>query len=94
MHSDAQDTYMMLPFCHLLLMIVSDLNHCLLSPMQIVLECLLASLLCIFGMVSVTGKFKDIKLTMELNSRTFETVSNRPGFMIFNHRGPIVHDVR
>ena len=26
-----------------------------LSPMQIALECLLASLLCIFGVVSVTG---------------------------------------
>lgn len=54
----------------------------------------MATVLCIFGVVSVTGNFKDIKLTTELNSRTFETVSNRPSFMIFNHRGPIVHDVR
>ena len=58
------------------------------------LECLLASLLCMLGVVRVTGKFKDIKLTTELNSRTFETVSNRPSFMTFNHRGPVVHDIR
>ena len=76
------------------LLIVLDLNCVYLCPIQIVLECLLASLLCIFGVVSVTGKFRDIKLTTELNSRTFETISNRPGFVIFNHRGPIVHDVR
>ena len=38
-------------------------------------------------------KFKDIKLTTELNSKTFETVSNRSSFMIFNHQGSI-HDVR
>ena len=69
-------------------------NYWFFCTVQIILECLLASLLCIFGVVSVTGKFRDIKLTTELNSRTFETVSNRPGYMIFNHRGPIVHDVR
>ena len=51
------------------------------------MECLVASVLCVFGVVSLMGKFKDIKLTTELNSQSFETVANRLGFMTFNHRG-------
>ena len=59
-----------------------------LSPMslQIAFECLMASVLCVFGVLSLMGKFKDIKLTTELNTQSFETVDNRLGFMTFNHR--------
>lgn len=59
---------------------------CWLLYLQIALECLIASVLCVFGVVSLMGKFKDIKLTTELNSQSFETVDNRLGFMTFNHR--------
>ena len=54
--------------------------------LQIALECLIASVLCVLGVVSLMGKFMDIKLTTELNSKSFETVDNRLGFMTFNHR--------
>ncbi|XP_064394522.1 ER membrane protein complex subunit 5-like [Halichondria panicea] len=55
-------------------------------PKDIAFECLMASVLCVFGVLSLMGKFKDIKLTTELNTQSFETVDNRLGFMTFNHR--------
>ena len=39
---------------------------------QIGLECLCASLLVCVGVVSMMGRFKDIKLTTELNTRSVE----------------------
>lgn len=56
------------------------------SPTQIAAECLVASVLCVMGVVSLMGKFMDIKLSSELNSQLFETVDNRLGFITFNHR--------
>ena len=41
-------------------------NSCV---MQVVLECVLGSLLCCCGILAVVGDFKDTKLTTELNSR-------------------------
>ena len=39
------------------------------NPVQVLLECMLASLLCCCGILGVVGKFKDTRLTIELNAR-------------------------
>lgn len=61
-------------------------------PNDILLESLLGGLLCSLGVISLKGRFKDIKLTTELNSKSFETVGNTLGFMAFNHRGAVVYN--
>ncbi len=39
------------------------------SSLQITLECVVASVLCSLGVVSAMGKFTDIRLTTELNTK-------------------------
>lgn len=46
---------------------------------QIGLECLCASLLVCVGVVSMMGRFKDIKLTTELNTRSVEEGEGEEG---------------
>ena len=41
----------------------------LLHNLQIMLECFCASLLCCFGILASLGKFRDVSLTTELNTR-------------------------
>jgi hypothetical protein len=41
----------------------------------------------------MVGRFRDIKLTTELNKRTYEMSSNRDAFMTFNHRGHTLYPV-
>ncbi|CAI8021491.1 Membrane magnesium transporter 2 [Geodia barretti] len=62
-------------------------------PSDIGAECLLASVLMCVGVVTMVGRFRDIKLTTELNKRTYEMSSNRDAFMTFNHRGHSLYPV-
>ncbi|KAK2180450.1 hypothetical protein NP493_442g00041 [Ridgeia piscesae] len=58
-------------------------------PTDILLQCLVGLVITCYGIVKVVGDFKEIKAVAELQQRTWETLSNRPSFYSFNHRGKI-----
>jgi len=61
-------------------------------PHDIFLQCLFGLLLTCYGVVNVAGNFKGIKASAEQDSKTWEMLSNRQGFNIFNHRGKAIYD--
>ncbi|XP_065192165.1 ER membrane protein complex subunit 5-like [Sycon ciliatum] len=60
-------------------------------PADITLQCILSLLLCLYGVVKSTGKFSEIHATAQLATRSFDSISNRPSFHIFQHRGQALH---
>lgn len=51
------------------------------------MQCIIGTLLACYGVVSVAGTFRDIKVGAELDNKTWETLTNRPAFYTFAHRG-------
>lgn len=43
--------------------------------------------LIIYSLLHVVGDFKEIRATIDLQAKSWETLSNIPSFYIFNHRG-------
>lgn len=41
----------------------------------------------IYGLLHVAGDFKEIRATIDLQAKSWETLSNIPSFYVFNHRG-------
>ncbi|XP_077988279.1 ER membrane protein complex subunit 5-like [Glandiceps talaboti] len=60
-------------------------------PADIVLQCLISLLLTTYGVVYIAGNFNEIKASADLDNRSFETVSNRPAFHMFMHRGRVLN---
>jgi hypothetical protein len=56
-------------------------------PADIIIQTLVAFLVCCVGTVQFFGKFKPILITAEWQNKTWDTLGNRPSFMTFNHRG-------
>lgn len=40
-----------------------------------------------YGVMSVAGDFKEIRATVDLEVKSWETLRNLPSFYVFNHRG-------
>lgn len=40
-----------------------------------------------YGVMHIAGDFKEIRATVELENKSWETLGNIPSFYIFNHRG-------
>jgi hypothetical protein len=56
-------------------------------PLDILLQTILSLLLSCFGIISVSAKFRPIKITSEWENKTWDNVSTRSSFYTFNHRG-------
>ncbi|ELU18730.1 hypothetical protein CAPTEDRAFT_184671 [Capitella teleta] len=56
-------------------------------PLDVLVQCFVSFVLTCYGIVRVVGKFKEINSATELEKRSWETMSNRPAFYCFNHRG-------
>lgn len=41
----------------------------------------------IYSLLHLIGDFKEIRATIDLQAKSWETLSNTPSFYIFNHRG-------
>lgn len=61
-------------------------------PIDIVLQTIFGLFLTSWGVLIATGDFKDIQANSDIKSKSFETVSNRPSFYIFNHRGKTLYN--
>lgn len=40
-----------------------------------------------YGVMAVAGEFKEIRATVDLEAKSWETQRNLPSFYVFNHRG-------
>jgi len=60
-------------------------------PHDIFLQCVLGLLLTCWGVVNVAGNFKEIKASAEQDNKTWDMLSNRQGFNIFQHRGKALY---
>lgn len=56
-------------------------------PIDILVQTLVCLLLSCLGIISISAKFKPIKITSEWENKTWDNVANRTSFYSFNHRG-------
>ncbi|XP_052429905.1 ER membrane protein complex subunit 5 [Carassius gibelio] len=59
-------------------------------PIDIVLQTLLSFVITCYGIVHISGEFKDMDAASELKNKTFDTLRNHPSFYLFNHRGRVL----
>ncbi|XP_073710302.1 ER membrane protein complex subunit 5 [Misgurnus anguillicaudatus] len=62
-----------------------------LLPIDIVLQTLLSFVVTCYGIVHISGEFKDMDASSELKNKTFDTLRNHPSFYLFNHRGRVLN---
>ncbi|XP_065127918.1 ER membrane protein complex subunit 5 [Paramisgurnus dabryanus] len=62
-----------------------------LLPIDIVLQTLLSFVVTCYGIVHISGEFKDMDASSELKNKTFDTLRNHPSFYLFNHRGRVLY---
>lgn len=56
-------------------------------PLDIMIQGIVSLFLTMYGVMSIAGEFKEIRATVELESKSWETLRNLPSFYVFNHRG-------
>ncbi|CAG9854927.1 unnamed protein product [Phyllotreta striolata] len=61
-----------------------DFTH---LPLDIFIQALGALFIIMYGVLNITGDFKEIKASAELENKSWETFRNIPSFYVFNHRG-------
>ncbi|XP_054768542.2 ER membrane protein complex subunit 5-like [Lytechinus pictus] len=60
-------------------------------PTDIFVQCIVSLLVTCYGVINIAGKFREIRATVELESRSMDTLCNRPSFYCFSHRGQVLH---
>lgn len=56
-------------------------------PLDVVAQTVLSLLLCCFGIIGISGKFKPIQITSEWENKNWDNIANRTSFYSFTHRG-------
>jgi hypothetical protein len=56
-------------------------------PLDILAQTLLSLLLCCFGIIGISGKFKPIQIASEWENKRWDNIANRTSFYSFTHRG-------
>ncbi|KAK3096097.1 hypothetical protein FSP39_023209, partial [Pinctada imbricata] len=59
--------------------------------LQIIIQCLVGLIITCYGVVHVAGIFREIRVSAESESKTWDMLSNRQAFYMFNHRGKAIH---
>ena len=54
---------------------------------QIITQGIVSLFVAMYGIMYIAGDFKEIRATVDLENKSWETVRNIPSFYIFNHRG-------
>lgn len=58
---------------------------------QIIIQAVISLFVIVYAVLQVVGDFKEIRATIDLQQKSWETLSNIPSFYIFNHRGKSLH---
>ncbi|KAK3927082.1 Membrane magnesium transporter 1 [Frankliniella fusca] len=56
-------------------------------PIDILIQGIVSLFVTMYGIMTLAGEFKEIRSTVDLESKTWETFRNCPSFYTFNHRG-------
>ncbi|KAB7499479.1 Membrane magnesium transporter 2 [Armadillidium nasatum] len=56
-------------------------------PSDILLQGLISLIVMMYGVLYSVGDFKEIRATIQLENKSWETAGNRPSFYSFCHRG-------
>ncbi|XP_023716113.1 membrane magnesium transporter 1 [Cryptotermes secundus] len=56
-------------------------------PIDILTQGIVSLFVAMYGIMYIAGDFKEIRATVDLENKSWETVRNIPSFYIFNHRG-------
>lgn len=56
-------------------------------PTDVLVQCLMSLVLTMYGVVHIAGDFREIRATIQLENKTWESAGNRPSFYTFSHRG-------
>lgn len=56
-------------------------------PTDIIIQAIVSLYLVIYGVLQVSGNFKEIKASAELDNKSWDTFRNIPSLYVFNHRG-------
>ncbi|KAL3282636.1 hypothetical protein HHI36_005811 [Cryptolaemus montrouzieri] len=56
-------------------------------PLDISIQAIFSLYLIVYGVLQVSGKFKEIKASAELDNKSWGTFRNIPSFYTFSHRG-------
>ncbi|KAK6195387.1 ER membrane protein complex subunit 5 [Patella vulgata] len=63
-------------------------------PLDIILQCLFGLSITYYGIINIAGQFKSIKASAEMETKTWEMLSNRQSFYTFHHRGKALYGDR
>ncbi|KAF4531889.1 hypothetical protein B566_EDAN000918 [Ephemera danica] len=56
-------------------------------PIDILTQGIISMFVAMYGVLHIAGEFKEIRATVELEDKSWETLRNNPSFYVFNHRG-------
>ncbi|XP_055685575.1 ER membrane protein complex subunit 5 [Lutzomyia longipalpis] len=56
-------------------------------PFDIQLQAVISLIVLVYSILQVVGEFREIRAAVDLQAKSWETLSNIPSFYIFNHRG-------
>ncbi|PSN55542.1 Membrane magnesium transporter 1 [Blattella germanica] len=56
-------------------------------PVDILIQGIVSLFVAMYGIMYIAGEFKEIRATVDLENKSWETARNIPSFYIFNHRG-------
>jgi len=62
-------------------------------PADVTVQTLAGLLVACYGIVRVVGKFREIRTTSDLETRTWDNVSSHVAFYSVNHRGKYLNSV-
>jgi hypothetical protein len=56
-------------------------------PIDILTQGIVSLFVAMYGIMYIAGDFREIRATVDLENKSWETVRNIPSFYIFSHRG-------
>ena len=56
-------------------------------PLDITIQTVVGLTLAMISVLNLAGEFREIRASVELSAKSWETLSNRPSFYTYNHRG-------
>jgi hypothetical protein len=56
-------------------------------PRDIMIQTVVSLFICAFSILNIVGKFKQIKIASEWETKSWDNIGNRVSFYSFNHRG-------
>ncbi|XP_014087346.1 ER membrane protein complex subunit 5 [Bactrocera oleae] len=56
-------------------------------PVDVVVQTVVSLLVVVYNLIQVVGNFKEIRATVDMQEKSWDTLGNLPSFYTFNHRG-------